>query len=164
MDLLTPGTGLIIWQAFVFFLLVLLLSRLAWKPILSALKEREQTIQDALDSAQKAREEMAQLKSENEQILKLAREERDKVLKDARLAAQRIQDDAKADASKQADKMIQDARMAINTEKQAALTDIKVQVATLALQVSERLLKKNLESEKSQQELIQSYLKELNLN
>ena len=164
MDLLTPGTGLIIWQAIVFILLVFLLSKLAWKPILTSLKERETSIQEALDTAQKAREEMSQLKSENEQILKQAREERDRILKEARQAAQRIHDDAKIDVGKQVDKMLQDARQAINTEKQAALTEIKVQVAELALMVSEKLLRKNLASDKSQQELIQTYIKELKLN
>lgn len=164
MDLLTPGTGLIIWQAIIFLLLFLLLSKFAWKPILSALKEREASIQTALDSAEQARAEMAKLKSANEELLKQAREERDVILKEARLAATRMRDEAKADAGKQADKMLQDARAAINMEKQAALTEIKVQVASLALQISERLLKKNLESDKSQKELIDSYIKDVNLN
>ena len=164
MELLTPGTGLIIWQAIVFALLFLFLSKFAWIPILAALKERETSIQSALDSAEQAKLEMQQLKSANEEILKAARDERDKILKEARLAAQRINDEAKTEAGKQVDKMLAEARQAIQTEKQAALTEIKVQVAELALLVSEKLIRKNLSNDKAQHELIQTYIKELNLN
>jgi len=164
MDLLTPGTGLIVWQAIVFALLFLFLSKFAWKPILEALKERETSIQSALDSAEQAKLEMQQLKAANEEILKTAREERDKILKEARLAAQRINEEAKVEAGKQVDKMLAEARQAIQTEKQAALTQIKVQVAELALLISEKLIRKNLSEDKAQQELVQTYIKELKLN
>ncbi len=126
MDLLTPGTGLILWQIFVFLLLVLLLAKFAWKPILGSLKEREESIQQALDSAEKAKIEMAALKSDNEKLLREAREERDKILREAREAANRLHDQAQADAKKNADKIIEDAKAIIQTEKNAALRDVKV--------------------------------------
>lgn len=164
MELLTPGTGLIIWQTIIFVLLVLLLAKLAWKPILSSLKERETSIQMALDSAEKAKSEMAALKSDNEKLLKEAREERDKILRDAREAASRLQDQIQNDAKKAADKMIDDAKAVINTEKQAALRDVKAQVALFSLQIAEKLMKKNLESDKAQKELIDGYLKDVKIN
>src|SRR5690606_9710158 len=110
MDLLIPGEGLIIWQLIIFVALVFLLSKLAWKPIISSLKERENSIQQALDTAERARAEMAQLKSDNEKLLKEARIERDNMLKEAREAANRLKDEAAADAKKSADKILAEAR------------------------------------------------------
>ncbi len=164
MDLLTPGVGLIFWQTVVFVLLVFLLAKLAWKPIISSLKERETSIQNALETAERARLEMAQLKSDNEKLLKDAREERDRILREARDVANRMKDEAQADAKKNADKIIEDARAAIQIEKQAALKDVKVQVAMFSLEIAERLMKKILSSDKSQKELVDSYLKDLNVN
>jgi len=164
MELLTPGTGLIIWQLIVFLLLFFLLSKLAWKPIINSLKERETSIQNALDTAEKARHEMSQLKSDNEKLLKEAREERDRILKEAREVSNRLKDDAQAEAKKNADRIIEDARAAINTEKQAALRDVKAQVAVFSLQIAEKLMKKNLESDKAQKELVESYVKDIKTN
>ncbi|HEU5289494.1 MAG TPA: F0F1 ATP synthase subunit B [Cyclobacteriaceae bacterium] len=164
MDLLTPGSGLIIWQAIIFILLVILLSKFAWKPILGSLKEREESIQNALDTADKARAEMAKLTSDNEKLLKEAREERDKMLKEAREVANRLKDEAQSDAKKAADKIINDARAAINVEKEAALRDVKTQVAMFSLEVAEKLMKKNLSSDKEQKGLIEGYIKDLKLN
>ncbi len=164
MELLTPGTGLILWQAIVFVLLFILLSRLAWKPILASLKERETSISDALNTAEKARQEIASLKSDNEKLLKEAREERDRMLKDARDAANRMKDQAAADAKKQGDKIIEDARIAINIEKQAALKEVHTQVALFSLEVAEKLMKKNLAGDKAQKDLVDGYIKELKLN
>lgn len=164
MELLTPGTGLILWQAIVFVLLFILLSRLAWKPILASLKERETSISDALNTAEKARQEIALLKSDNEKLLKEAREERDRMLKEARDAANRMKDQAAADAKKQGDKIIEDARIAINIEKQAALKEVHTQVALFSLEVAEKLMKKNLASDKAQKDLVDGYIKELKLN
>lgn len=164
MDLLTPGTGLIIWQAFVFLLLFFLLSKLAWKPILSSLKEREQSIQQALDSAENAKKEMASLMADNEKLLKQAREERDKILRDARDAANRLHDQAQADAKKNADRLIEDAKSIIQTEKNAALRDVKEQVAMFSIEIAEKLIKKNLSDDKSQKELANTFIKDLKLN
>jgi F-type H+-transporting ATPase subunit b len=164
MDLLTPGTGLILWQAFVFLLLVFLLARFAWKPILNALKEREMTIQQALDAAEKARAELARLQAENEKLLKEARDERDKILKEARQNANRLIDEARTEAKKSADKIIDDARQAIQLEKQAALRELKVQVARFSLQIAEKLLRKNLSDDEAQKALVEEYLKDISLN
>jgi F-type H+-transporting ATPase subunit b len=164
MELLTPGTGLIIWQLIIFVLLFLLLSKLAWKPIINSLKEREVSIQSALDTAEKARLEMSQLKSENEKLLKEAREERDRMLKEAREASNRMKEEAQGEAKKAADKIIEEARAAINIEKQAAMKDVRTQVALFSLEVAERLMKKKLSDDKSQKELVDTYIKDLKIN
>jgi F-type H+-transporting ATPase subunit b len=164
MQLLTPGVGLIIWQLIVFLMLFFLLAKLAWKPILKSLKDREDSIQSALDTAEKARVEMAQLKSDNEKLLKEAREERDKMLREAREVANRIKDEAHSDAKKSADKIIDDARAAINIEKQAALKDVRTQVALFSLEVAEKLVKKNLSDDKAQKDLVESFVKDIKVN
>jgi F-type H+-transporting ATPase subunit b len=164
MELLTPGTGLIIWQTFVFLLLVFLLGKLAWKPILTSLKEREQSIQEALDTAEKARLELSKLKSDNESLLKQAREERDKMLREAREASNRMKDEAQAEAKKAADKIIDDARTTIGIEKQAALKEIKIQVAMFSLEIAEKLLKEKLSNDKAQKDLVQKYVNDIKVN
>lgn len=164
MDLLTPGPGLIIWQLFVFVLLVFLLGKLAWKPILGSLKEREESIQQALDSAENAKKEMASLKEDNEKLLRETRDERDKILRDARDAGNRIHDQAQVDAKKNADRLIEDAKAIIQTEKNAALRDVKEQVAMFSLAIAEKLIKKNLSDDKAQKELANTFIKDLKLN
>ena len=164
MQLLTPGVGLIIWQTIVFVLLFLLLAKLAWKPIINSLKDRERSIQDALDTAEKARLEMSQLKSDNEKLLNEAREERDRILREAREVAVKMREDAQLDARKASDKIVEDARAAINIEKQAALRDVKAQVAMFSLEIAEKLMKKNLANDKAQKELVDSYVKDLKVN
>lgn len=164
MDLLTPGTGLIIWQLIIFVLLVILLAKLAWKPILNSLREREATIQLALDSAENARHEMAKLKSDNELLFKEARDERDKMMGEAREAATRMREEAQEEAKKAADKIVSDARAAILVEKAAAMKDVKIQVASFALEVAEKLIKKNLSDDAAQKALVDVYVNDLNLN
>jgi F-type H+-transporting ATPase subunit b len=164
MDLLTPSTGLFFWQLVIFLGLFFLLAKFAWKPILASLKEREESIQTALDSAERAKQEMAALQAGNEMLLKEAREERDKILRDARQAATVLQDQIQTEAKKTADKLIADARAIINTEKQAALRDVRQQVALFSLQVAEKLMKKNLADDKSQKDLIESYIKDIKPN
>ena|SRR5436190_11900541 len=164
MELLTPGSGLLFWQLVVFILLVFMLSKLAWKPILSSLKEREASIQTALDSAEKAKAEMASLKSDNEKLLKQAREERDHILREAREAAGRLHDQAQLDAKKNADRIIEDAKAVINTEKNAALREVKAQVAQFSLEIAEKLLRKNLSNDKAQKEMADTFIKDLKLN
>jgi F-type H+-transporting ATPase subunit b len=164
MEFLTPGTGLLFWQVVIFLGLFFLLAKFAWKPILSSLKEREESIQKALDQAEKAKIEMASLKSDNEKLLKEAREERDKILRDARTAGNHIQEEAQASAKKISDKMIEDAKSIINTEKQAALRDVRAQVALFSLEIAEKLIKKNLSDDKVQKELTESLIRDLKLN
>ena len=164
MELLTPGTGLILWQLIVFLLLFFILSKVAWKPIISSLKERERSIQDALDTAEKARLQMSRLKSDNENLLKQAREEREKILPDARDASARIKVEAQQDAKKAADRIIDEARMAINNEKIAALKEVKAVVANLSLEVASKILRKNLSDDKAQKDLTQQYIKDIKLN
>lgn len=164
MELLTPGTGLIIWQLIVFVLLFFLLAKLAWKPIISSLKEREASIQEALDTAEKARLEMSRLKADNENLLKQAREEREKILRDAREAANRMKEEAKADAKQSADRIIEDARAAIETEKVNALREVRALVANLSIDIAGKILQKNLDNDKAQKALAQEYIKDLKLN
>ncbi|MEO5601920.1 MAG: F0F1 ATP synthase subunit B [Cyclobacteriaceae bacterium] len=164
MQLLTPGIGLIIWQTIVFVLLFLLLAKLAWKPIMTSLKDRERSIQDALDTAEKARHEMSQLKSDNEKLLKEAREERDRILREAREISIRMREEAQHDAKKTSEKIVEDARAAINIEKQAALKEVKIQVAMFSLEIAEKLIKKNLSGDKAQKDLVETYVKDLKVN
>jgi F-type H+-transporting ATPase subunit b len=164
MDLLIPGEGLILWQLIIFVLLVFLLSKLAWKPIINSLKDRERSIQDALDTAEKARLEMSQLRSDNERLLKEAREERDRILREAREVSNKMKDEAQVDAKKNADRIIEDAKAAINIEKQAALREVREQVALFSLDIAEKLMKKNLSSDKAQKDLVESYVKDLKTN
>jgi F-type H+-transporting ATPase subunit b len=164
MDLLTPGSGLIIWQLIIFLGLFFLLSKFAWKPILGSLKEREASIQEALDTAEKAKLEMTLLKADNERLLKEAREERERIMREAREASNRMKEEAQLDAKKAADKIIQDARAAINVEKQAALKEVKIQVAMFSLEIAEKLMKKNLSNDKEQKALAESYIKDLKIN
>lgn len=164
MDLITPGIGLIFWQAVTFLIVLFVLAKYAWGPITDALKTRESSIEDALASAEMAKEEMAKLKSENEKLFEEARLERDKILKEASDTAKRIVEESRTEAKKQGDKMIEDARAIIKTEKQAALAEVKSQVATLSVQIAEKLLRRKLDNEKAQKELVADFVEDLNLN
>ncbi|WP_226389991.1 F0F1 ATP synthase subunit B [Penaeicola halotolerans] len=164
MDLIIPDSGLIIWQAIIFLIVLLILRKFAWKPILGALSEREASIENALLAAENAKKEMANLKAENEKLLEQARLERDNILKGANEAAKQITEDAKTEASKISSKMIEDAKLVIDTEKKAALSEVKNQVALLTIEVTEKILRKNLSEDKAQQELVEGYVKDLKLN
>lgn len=164
MDLLTPGVGLIFWQLIGFLLLLFVLGKYAWKPILGTLQERENSITEALEAAEVAKNEMKALQAENEKLLDDARAERDLMLKEALKTASTIKDEARAESSKIGQKMIDDARAVINTEKQAALTEVKNQVAQLSLQVAEKLLRKELTDKKAQKELVSDYIKDIQIN
>lgn len=164
MELLTPGTGLFFWQLIVFVGLFFILAKYAWKPMLTGMKERETFIQQALDSAEKAKLEMASLKSDNEKLLKEAREERDRILREARQAAIAINDQAQTEAKRNADRLIEDAKSVIQVEKQAALRDVRAQVALFSLEIAEKLIKKNLSTEPAQKALVEEFIKDLKLN
>ena len=164
MDLLTPSIGNIFWTAVVFLLLVVLLKAFAWKPILSAVKTREDNIQDALNQAKLAKREMETLKADNERIMREAKIERDAILKEAREIKDRIVAEAKDSAKSEGDKLIEAAKQTINAEKNAAMADIKSQIGILSVNIAESILKQKLENSEAQNELVQNYLNKSNLN
>ncbi|MFN3760065.1 MAG: F0F1 ATP synthase subunit B [Algoriphagus aquaeductus] len=164
MDLIIPSAGLIFWQLFGFLALLFILIKFAWKPILATLAEREASIDGALKAAEQARNEMANLKAENEKLLQEARLERDTILRKAQDASAKMIEDAKTEAGKQGALMIENAKAVIETEKKAALAEVKTQVAMLTLEVTEKLLRKNLSDEKAQSALVDEFIKDLKLN
>ncbi|MGZ3883774.1 MAG: F0F1 ATP synthase subunit B [Bacteroidia bacterium] len=163
-SLTTPSIGLIFWTSIVFILLLVLLSKYAWKPILSAIKEREESIAKALSSAEAAKNEMKELKSANEMILTQARTERDNMLKEARDMKESIINEAKARSQKEADRIMAAAREQINAEKNAAVTELKNQVATLSIEIAEKILRSELSSDDKQKALVNTLMKDVNLN
>ena len=164
MELVKPEFGLIFWMIISFGLIMLILRKFAWKPILYMLHEREASIQDALDSAEKAKEEMKALQSNNEKILADARNERDQLLKDAREIREKMIADAKGIATKEGERMLTIARENIQNEKMAAITELKNQVATLSIEIAEKILKSELSSDEKQKTLVNTLLKDVNLN
>ncbi|MDJ0645139.1 MAG: F0F1 ATP synthase subunit B [Flavobacteriaceae bacterium] len=164
MDLVTPGIGLVFWTALTFLILLFILRKFAWKPILGAVSEREDSIKDALTEAEKAREEMQHLKSDNERILKEARAERDTMLKEAREIKDNMINEAKEEAREQANKMIEQAKTTIENEKLAAITDLKNQVADLSIDIAEKVVKKELSTKEKQLELVEDMLGDIKLN
>ena len=155
--------GLFFWQTVIFIFLILLLKKFAWKPILDAVNEREEGIKNALLSAEKAKEEMASLQSDNEQTLKKARSERDLLLKEAREIKQQIIDEAKNEAKSEAKKIISQAQETIQNEKNAAIVDLKNQVAGLSIDIAEKVLKEKLSDDKTQMKLVKDLVKEVTL-
>jgi len=162
--LVTPDIGLIIWQLIVFLTVLIILRAFVWKPILDALRTREYEINDALEAASKAKEEMAQIQSDNEYLLKEARIERDEILKKATEAANQIKEDAKAETSKIAEKMIEDAKATISSEKNSALAEVKQLVSSLSLEIAEKIIKEQLKDDKAQKDLVQKFLGEVKVN
>ncbi|MDB5114699.1 MAG: synthase subunit [Mucilaginibacter sp.] len=163
MDLVKPEVGLIFWTALSFFILLFLLGKYAWKPILAAVKERESSIETALQRAEAAKDEMARLTNENESLLKQARVERDLILQEARKVKDQIISDAKETANTEAHRMIEMARLEINNQKAIAMADVKNQVASLSLEIAEKILNKQFEDQKKQDELVSQLLKEVKL-
>jgi F-type H+-transporting ATPase subunit b len=163
-NLVKPDFGLIIWQLVVFGAVFMILRQFVWRPILGALKKREFEIEDALRAAEAARGEMEQIKMDNDYLLYEARLERDQMIKDAITVANKIKDDAKADTSKIADKLMADAKLAIENEKKAAMQQMKDLVASLSVEIAEKILREKLKDDKAQRELVDSYLKETKFN
>ena len=155
--------GLFFQQTIIFILLIFLLKKYAWKPILDAVNEREEGIKNALLSAEKAKEEMASLQSDNEETLKKARAERDSLLKEAREMKQQLIDDAKNEAQSEAKKIISQAQETIQNEKKAAISDLKNQVATLSIDIAEKVLKEKLSDDKTQMNLVKDLVKDVTL-
>ncbi len=157
MQLLTPDLGLLIWTLLAFLIVFFLLKKFAWPAIIKGLSDREQNIADAIASAEKVKLEMSQLKNDNEAFLTKAREERALLLKEAKEIKDKMISEAKEEAKAQAAKIVADAQVTINHQKMAAITDLKNQVGTLVIEVSEKILRREL-SNKAEQEL---YIKQL---
>lgn len=164
MELLMPKLGLFLWTLILFIILLILVGKFAWKPILKALKNREEGIANSLAEAARAREEMARLTADNEQLMAQARADRDQILKEARVIKEQIIADAKTEASEISERMIDKAREEIAAEKMRALTEIKNQVGKLSLQVAEKVIRKQLGDNTEQTAYVDKLVKDLNLN
>jgi ATP synthase, F0 subunit b len=164
MGIIEPGIGLLFWMTLTFVILLFLLAKFAWKPIVNAINDRETSIVDALNQATLARKEMETLKEDNERIIREAKIERDAILKEAREIKDRIVGEAKDAAKAEGDKMIEAAKQTITSEKNAAMADVKSQIATLSVNIAESILKQKLDNSEAQNELVQNYLNKSNLN
>ena len=164
MKLLTPEFGLLIWTLLAFLIVFFILKKLAWPAIIKGLRDRENSITDSLATAQKVKEEMALMKSENEALLAKAREERALMLKEARETKDRIISEAKEQAKAEASKIVTEAQAAINAQKMAAITEVKNQVGKLVIEVSEKVLRKELGNKESQEAHIKGLVDEVRLN
>ena len=164
MELLLPKLGLFFWNLVAFLVVFLLLKKFAWNTILSSLREREQGIADSLATAEKVKSEMALLKNENEQLMAKAMEERAQLLKDARETRDRIVNEAKELAKAEANKIIQDANASIQQQKMAAITDLKNQVGNLVVEVSEKILRRELANRAEQETYISKLTEEVKFN
>ena len=164
LSLITPDLGLFFWQTVIFLVTLFLLSKFAWGPIMSAMKEREDSITDALSAADKAREDIEKLQATNEALLVEARAERDRILAEAQKNATTMMDDARVKATTEGNRLMEAARISIQTEKNAALNEVKNYTATLALDIAEKILRKELSNSDEQRKLVNEYIKEVNLN
>ncbi len=164
MELVTPDIGLIIWQTVVFLIVLSILAIFVWKPITSALKAREFQIEDSLRAAENAKEEMEQIKSDNEYLLQEARRERDQILKEALEESVHIIEHAKAGTSNITAKMIADAQESIENERKAAVKELKEVVAALSIEVAEKVLREKLSDDKSQKALVNKFIEEIKIN
>jgi F-type H+-transporting ATPase subunit b len=164
MSLLLPHLGLIVWTFLAFIIVLFILKKYAWGAILKGLNERESNIANSIASAEKVKQEMAQLKSDNEALLQTAREERAAMLKEAKELKEKMINDAKDEAKSQAAKIIADAQASIHTQKMAALTDIKNQVGKMVVEVSEKILRKELSDKANQESYISKLAEEIKLN
>ncbi|MAU31446.1 MAG: ATP synthase F0 subunit B [Flavobacteriaceae bacterium] len=164
MDLVTPDIGLIFWTTVSFAILYFILAKFAWKPILGAVNEREESIKDALSAAEKAKEEMVNLKADNEKILNEAKLQRESLLKEAREIKSKIIADAESEATEKANKLVEAAKTAIENEKSAAMKELQNTVVDLSLNIAEKLLSKELDNKEKQLENIQDILDKTKLN
>ncbi|QJB33965.1 F0F1 ATP synthase subunit B [Chitinophaga oryzae] len=164
MDLLLPALGLFLISFVIFVIVFLVLKKFAWTPILAVLKEREGSIADSIASAERVKEEMAQMKAEHEHVLAEAKAERSKILKEAKDAKDAIISEAKAQAQAEAKKIISEAYTAIENQKMAALTDVKNQVGTLVIEVAEKVLRRELSDKSAQESYVKQLAGEIKLN
>jgi len=163
-SLTSPAIGLVVWTTVIFSLFFFILSKFAWKPILNAVKARDEMIKGSLESAAKAREDMLKMQGDNEAILRKAREERENILKEAREVRDKLIGEAKGKATEEAEKLIEKAREGIEGEKRKALSEIKEQVANLSIEIASKLLGEKLNQTGEQDKLIDKYLKEIDFN
>lgn len=164
MDLLKPDLGLIFWTAVIFLAVLFLLTKFAWKPILKALDEREQHINDTLQTAERTRQEMASMKSQHEQLLNEARQERSQILKEAKDIKDSIISEAREKAKIEGNKMIEEAKHEIENQKMAAIIEVKNAAGTLVLDISEKILRRELSNKEEQVKYIGTLVKEAKLN
>lgn len=162
--LIQPEIGLIFWMTISFVIVMFILGKFAWKPILKALSDREENIEAALNTARKAKEEMVALKADNERLLNEARIERDQMLKVARDTKDAIIAEAKGKAQMEANKIMTSARESINNEKMAAITELKNQVAKMSIEIAEKILRHELSNDEKQKALVENLLKDISLN
>lgn len=164
MELITPGIGLIFWMLLSFGLLVFLLAKFAWVPIIAMLDERDNTISEALDQAKIAREEMKSLQANNELLIIQAKEERDGIIIEARKIREKMIEEAKGKANEESQRIIESAKESINYEKMRAITDLKNQVAQLSIDIAEKLLTNELSDKEKQNKMIEGMLDEVRFN
>ena len=164
MELVSPDIGTIFWMLLMFIIVLVILKKFAWKPILSALKSREKSIEDALRSADRAKAEMEKLQADNEKIMVAARKERDGMLKETKQLSEKVLNEAKVRAGEEAKKIIEAAREQIQNEKSNAIAEIRDQVAELSVGIAEKILREKLKDGKQQQELIEKLLNDIKLN
>ena len=163
-SLASPAIGTVFWTTLIFLMLLFLLWKFAWGPIMKAVKAREDMIHNALDSAEKAREEMKVLQADNEKILRKAREERDKILRDARVAYDRMMAEAREKGQSESDALVRRARELIEREKVSAIAEVKKEVARLAIEVASKVVGETLKSDTEQQKLIERYINDIEAN
>lgn len=163
MGFVTPDYGTIIWMVIIFGIALFILKKFAWKPILNALKDRENSIAEALASADRARKEMENLKAGNEKIMAEARKAKETILNEAKEIKDKILAEAKVQASKEGQKMIESARVQINAEKEAAISEMKKQIAGLSVQVAEKIIQRELKDKADQEALVNNLLKDIKL-
>jgi F-type H+-transporting ATPase subunit b len=164
MSLINPGFGLIIWMTLAFLVVLFVLKKYAWKPIMNALKEREDSIEESLRAADRAKEEMKELKLDNEKLLREAKDERDAILREARKIKEKIIEEAKGQAGEEAAHIVENAKERIENEKKAALVEIKNTIATYSIEIAEKILREELKDKKKQEDYIKNLLKETSLN
>ncbi len=163
-SLATPAIGTIFWTTFIFGILLILLRVFAWKPIMGAVKAREESIKGSLKAADEARLDMERLKADNDAIMKEARKERDVLLKEAREARDKMLGEAKGQAKTEADRIVERARLGIEKEKQSAISEVRNLVADLSVDIAEKILKENLKNQPEQDKLINRLLDDVDLN
>ncbi len=164
MELIQPGIGLIFWMALSFLIVLFILKKFAWKPILNGLKERENSIDEALNAAERARDEMKNLKADNEKLIMQAKEERDNILREANKVKDSIIMEAKEKAQVEANKIVDGAMVTIENEKSAAISDLKSQVANLSIEIAEKIMKEELKIKGKQKEFLDKLVSEIKFN